>query len=55
MGSCTRGLVVMIVSFSVEDAASITRPWFAWANSLFGELILTLDKERPLLTTFSFD
>jgi hypothetical protein len=34
-------------SFDKEDAAQFTRPWFAWANSLFGELIVTLAARRP--------
>jgi len=34
-------------SFWKDDAGQFTRPWFAWANSLFGELILTVAKERP--------
>ena len=36
-------------SFHQDDAARYTRPWFAWANSLFGELILQLAAERPQL------
>jgi meiotically up-regulated gene 157 (Mug157) protein len=36
-------------SFSCHDATQFTRPWFAWANTLFGELILTLSRERPHL------
>ena len=31
------------------DASTFTRPWFAWANSLFGELIVKLSRERPHL------
>lgn len=36
-------------SFHRDDAAKFTRSWFAWANTLFGELILTLHRERPQL------
>lgn len=36
-------------SFHQDDAAHYTRPWFAWANSLFGELILQLHAQRPHL------
>ena len=36
-------------SFWKDDAALFTRPWFAWANSLFGELILKLARERQHL------
>ena len=43
------GSWLMHESFKVDDASSYTRPWFAWANSLFGELILTLAEERPHL------
>jgi len=36
-------------SFNEDDYGDYTRPWFAWANSFFGELILTLAKEKPYL------
>jgi len=32
-------------SFHKDDAARYTRPWFAWQNTLFGELILKLIDE----------
>jgi meiotically up-regulated gene 157 (Mug157) protein len=38
-------------SFHKDDAEHFTRPWFAWANTLFGELILKLHDERPQLLT----
>ncbi len=36
------GTGFMHESFSRHDAADFTRPWFAWQNTLFGELILKL-------------
>lgn len=36
-------------SFDKDNADNFTRKWFAWANTLFGELILTLEKQRPHL------
>jgi meiotically up-regulated gene 157 (Mug157) protein len=43
------GTGFMHESFDQDDPAKFTRPWFAWANSLFGELILKLYAERPAL------
>ncbi|MFN8400337.1 MAG: glycoside hydrolase family 125 protein [Anaerolineales bacterium] len=34
-------------SFHQDDPSQFTRKWFAWANSLFGELILKIHNERP--------
>ena len=33
---------VMHESFNKDDAHKYTRAWFAWPNTLFGELILKL-------------
>ena len=43
------GSWLMHESFAMGDASTFTRPWFAWANSLFGELIVKLSRERPHL------
>ena len=40
---------LMHESFHVDSVFSFTRPWFAWANSFFGDLILKIAKERPHL------
>jgi meiotically up-regulated gene 157 (Mug157) protein len=34
-------------SFNQNDPTHFTRPWFAWANSLFGELILNIAARKP--------
>lgn len=38
-------------SFHKDDASKYTRAWFAWANTLFGELILKVHAEQPGLLT----
>ena len=35
-------------SFQKDDADNFTRPWFAWANTLFGELIVKLVNDGKL-------
>jgi meiotically up-regulated gene 157 (Mug157) protein len=34
-------------AFDADDPSQYSRPWFAWANSLFGELMLTVAHKRP--------
>jgi meiotically up-regulated gene 157 (Mug157) protein len=36
-------------SFNDNNPTDFTRPWFAWANTLFGELILHLAAHKPHL------
>jgi Uncharacterized conserved protein len=35
-------------SFNKDNAKDFTREWFAWVNTLFGELIVKLDEENKL-------
>ena len=41
------GTGFMHESYSKNNVHKFTRPWFAWANSLFGELIVRLAATRP--------
>ncbi|WP_259015181.1 glycoside hydrolase family 125 protein [Emticicia fluvialis] len=43
------GTGFMHESFDKDNASQFTRKWFAWANTLFGELILKIERERPHL------
>ena len=36
-------------SFNKDNVTDYTRPWFAWVNGLYGQLILQLAVERPHL------
>ena len=38
-------------SFNKDDPKNYTRSWFAWANTLFGELVLKVINERSHLLT----
>jgi meiotically up-regulated gene 157 (Mug157) protein len=43
------GTGFMHESFHKDNAQRFTRKWFAWANTLFGELILQLFHTKPQL------
>src|SRR5580658_1216566 len=43
----TAGTGFMHESFQKDDPNKFTRAWFAWANTLFGELTMRLASERP--------
>ena len=43
------GTGFMHESFHRDDPGKFTRSWFAWANGLFGELILDLERRKPAL------
>jgi meiotically up-regulated gene 157 (Mug157) protein len=45
----TAGTHFLHESFQKDNAADFTRAWFAWANTLFGELILHLAETRPAI------
>jgi uncharacterized protein len=50
----TGGTHFMHKSFWKDDPTKYTRPWFAWANTLFGEMILHIAQQKPaVLQSFS--
>lgn len=43
----TAGTHFMHEGFDKDDGNKFTRPWFAWSNSLFGEMIWKVYREHP--------
>lgn len=48
------GTGFMHESFDKDNPAKFTRSWFAWANGLFGELILDVERRYPALLRETF-
>lgn len=45
----TAGTGFMHEAFNKDNPNQFTRPWFAWANTIFGELVLKTFNEKPSL------
>jgi meiotically up-regulated gene 157 (Mug157) protein len=43
------GTGFMHEAFNKDDPKKFTRSWFAWANTIFGELVLKTFHQRPRL------
>ena len=48
------GTGFMHESFNPDDPKEFTRSWFAWANTIFGELVLKIYNERKALLNNEF-
>jgi len=48
------GTGFMHEAFDKDDPARFTRSWFAWANGLFGELVVKVANERPHLLAATY-
>lgn len=55
--STDAGTGFMHESFNVDDPTDFTRAWFAWQNTLFGELIIKLvnDGRVDLLNSITIE
>jgi meiotically up-regulated gene 157 (Mug157) protein len=49
------GTGFMHEAFHKDNPKDFNRPWFAWANTLFGELIIGINRERPDILQRKYD
>ncbi|QDS69206.1 hypothetical protein FKW77_000559 [Venturia effusa] len=50
----TAGRGLIHESVSTFDSEGFTRPWFSWANGLFGQMIVDLAQRKPDVLKYSF-
>ena len=48
------GTGFMHEAFDKDNPSNYFRSWFAWANTLFGELIIKINNERPHLLKLNY-
>lgn len=52
--SSTAGLGLIHEGINTFNASTYSRPWFSWANGLFGQMIIDLAEREPTLVGQSF-
>ncbi|KAH7081368.1 Six-hairpin glycosidase-like protein [Paraphoma chrysanthemicola] len=50
----THSLGLMHESVDARNDAVYSRPWFSWANGLFGQMVLNLERRRPWILGMGF-
>lgn len=50
----THSLGLMHESVDARNDAIYSRPWFSWANGLFGQMVLDLERRRPWILGMGF-
>ncbi|KAL8836096.1 MAG: hypothetical protein Q9170_003044 [Blastenia crenularia] len=50
----TDGLGLIHEGVSAWDVKDWSRPWFSWANGMFGQMILKIESDRPFLLSENY-